>query len=351
MLIKSASAFIALLMMSPVAWSQSKVGTTAAPFLTIGVGSRPMGMGGAFVSICDDANALHWNPAGLARLNQPEVILVHTAWLADMSFNFVGAAFPLGPMGTIGASATLLSVGEMEVTTETDQEGTGVFFDSYDLAVAFSYAYRIYDKFSIGTNLKYVYQQIWHENASALAFDLGILLITPLDDMRLGVNIANFGTEMRMEGKDLLTTVDPDPAKAGNNENVYADLQMDKWPLPLTMRVGISYEILQNNQNRVTLALDWVHPNDNDEFIDLGGEYAWRETVALRAGYKALRPDITTNPKFEMTLSPRDSGGGVTLGGGVRIKVTPRLVFKLDYAFESFDRLGNVHKYSMGFLF
>ncbi|MBU1881120.1 PorV/PorQ family protein, partial [bacterium] len=132
---------IGVVLLSPPLWGQSKVGTTAAPFLTIGVGSRPIAMGGAFVSIADDANAMFWNPAGLARLPKSEVILVHTKWLADMSFNFVGAAFNMGSAGTIGASATMLNVGSMEVTTETDQEGTGIFFDSYDLAATISYGY------------------------------------------------------------------------------------------------------------------------------------------------------------------------------------------------------------------
>ncbi len=37
-------------------------------------GARPMGMGGAFTAVADDANAPYWNPAGLA-LN-PEVTAV-----------------------------------------------------------------------------------------------------------------------------------------------------------------------------------------------------------------------------------------------------------------------------------
>ncbi len=345
------AALLSGMLMAPLLWGQSKVGTTAAPFLTIGVGSRPMGMGGAFVSLADDANALYWNPAGLARLQRSEVVLVHTTWLADMKFDYVGAAFNLGQMGTLGAAATLLNAGEMEVTTETQQEGTGIFFNSYDLAVAVTYSYMIYDAFTIGTNVKYIHQQIWHETADGIGIDLGVLLITPLKGIRLGVMISNFGTEMKMEGKDLLTTVDPDPAKSGNNENVYANLQMDSWQLPLTMRVGISGEPIKNDQHRFTLALDWVHPNDNDEFVDLGGEYAFCETVALRAGYKALRPDLQTSPDFKVILSPEDSGGGVTLGGGLRVNVNSQMTVKLDYAFESFDRLGNTHKYSLGFTF
>ena len=50
----------------------TKVGTTAAKFLSIPVGARAVGMGGAFVAVADDASSLYWNPAGIARLSQSE---------------------------------------------------------------------------------------------------------------------------------------------------------------------------------------------------------------------------------------------------------------------------------------
>ena len=32
------------------------------------VGTRPLGMGEAFVAVADDGSAIYWNPAGLARM-------------------------------------------------------------------------------------------------------------------------------------------------------------------------------------------------------------------------------------------------------------------------------------------
>ena len=331
-----------------VTWGQSKVGTTAAPFLTIGVGSRPIGMGGAYVSMYGDAYSLYWNPAALARLEHSDAVLVHTQYLADMTFNFAGAAFVLGDAGVLGISTTLLDVGEMEVTTEAEQDGTGIYFNCYDLAMAMSYSYMFYDKFSIGGTFKYIHQQIWHESANAVAIDLGTLLITPLHDIRLGMNISNFGTDMRMSGKDLLVSYDPATNKQGNNDNIFSEIQTSKWSLPMTMRVGISGEPIDTPRERLTLAMDWVHPNDNTEFIDAGCEYAFMETFMLRFGYKAMRPSIKNNDGIVIELSPRDSGGGLTFGGGLNIKINQEVSFKIDYAYESYDRLGNIHKYSMG---
>ena len=47
----------------------TKSGITAAPFLSIDVGARAAGMGGAFVAVVDDVTAMYWNPAGMARMS------------------------------------------------------------------------------------------------------------------------------------------------------------------------------------------------------------------------------------------------------------------------------------------
>lgn len=48
-----------------------------AAFVDIGYGARPMGMGGAFVALADDANSVLWNPAGLTRLARMEATFMY----------------------------------------------------------------------------------------------------------------------------------------------------------------------------------------------------------------------------------------------------------------------------------
>ncbi len=329
---------------------ERKTGTTAAPFLTIGVGARPQAMGGAYVANADDAHSLFWNPAGLARMQKSEVLMVHSTWLADMSFDYVGLAFNMGQAGVLGASATLLQVGEMEVTTEQFQDGAGLMFNSYDLAAAVSYGYKFYDRFSIGFSGKYIHQAIWNETASGFAIDIGTLLITPLKDIRLGMSICNFGTDMNMEGRDLLVFHDPDPTKEGNNPNVPAQIKTDAWPLPLTMRLGLAGEVINTPIHRLTLAADWVVPNDNTEAVNVGTEYAFNEYAFIRAGYKGIRPYWSEDGE-SFVVGDGDNGAGFTFGGGTRLSIQGGMGINVDYAFESFFRLGNVHKFSLGLRF
>ncbi len=315
----------------------SKVGVSAAPFLTIGVGARATGMGGAFVATADDASALYWNPAGIARSKDFQAILMHTKWLADLRFNFAGFSMPLGTFGTIGASLTALDYGDMPVRTTDQPEGTGEIFSSNDMAFALSFARSLTDRFSIGFNAKYITQRIWHESADGFAIDFGTLFITGLHGLRIGAALSNFGTDMRMEGKDLLVFHDVDPNIAGNNDRIPANLQTGEWPLPLLFQFGIAMEPFKTPLHRLTIAADAIHPSDNTESLNVGMEYGFREMLFVRAGFR--------------DLFLRDREQGLSLGAGFATRNIGNLLIQLDYAYADFGRLENAQRFSFSLAF
>ncbi len=318
------------------AMATTKVGTSAAQFLKIGVGCRAAALGGAYVAIADDAAALFWNPAGLASLTGNEIILMHAKWLASTNFNFGGVVVHVGN-NTLGASLTALDYGEWEVTTVDKPEGTGEIMGASDFALAASYARSLTDRFSFGFNVKYIQQNIWHMNSSSFAFDVGTLYITRFKGMRIGMSMANFGNKMKMEGKDNAVFHDVDPGLPGNNEAVGAYLDTHAWDLPLNFRVGVAMDLLSGEPLRWTVALDALHPNDNNEAINLGSEVMWNDLIALRGGYKALGRD--------------DSEQGLTFGGGIHYPLTGATTVKIDYACSDWGRLEYVHWFSMGLEF
>ncbi len=55
--------------------SSAKIEFASSPN-PVGSGARAMGMGGAFISVADDATAASWNPAGLLQINWSEVSVV-----------------------------------------------------------------------------------------------------------------------------------------------------------------------------------------------------------------------------------------------------------------------------------
>ena len=317
--------------------AQTKVGSTAAPFLNIGVGPRAIAMGGGFIATANDVTALYWNPAAISRTEHNEAMFAHSKWFADINYNWAGAKLNLNGLGSVGLSVMYLDYGKMEVTTLLEQDGTGEFFSAKDLSIGLSYAYNLTDRFSIGGTVKYINQRIWNSSASAVAFDIGTLFYSNIFDLRIAATITNFGTDMKMSGKDLMVLYDIDPDIFGNNDQILANLRTDSYPLPLLFRVGLAMDILNLPASKITVGVDALHPNDNAESLNVGAEYVFNNFLALRAGYKSL--------------FLKNSEEGLTLGIGVKYDFTPTYGFSFDYAYQDFGLLNNTQHFSISVRF
>lgn len=320
------------------AQSVSKAGTTAATFLSIGVGARAMGQGSAYVASADDVTSLYWNAAGLARMTRGEVAASHSAWLGDLQHDHLAAAMPLAG-GVAAVGVTSLRVPEMLVRTEDRQEGTGETYDAQDLALSLAYARQVTDRFSIGGTVKMVQQRIWNESARGFAVDLGTQFRTDLlGGLVVGASVTNFGTPMRLDGRDLAGSVDPNPTQNGTIGDVPTTLTTESWDLPLTFQIGVAVRPIQTRMQQLTLSLDALHPSDNYESLNLGAEYGVRGRFFLRGGYEGV-------------FLPEQEGG---ISGGVAARVP--LPYeggeaRVDYGYRGAGRLGGAHVVSVGLTF
>ncbi|MDZ7338396.1 MAG: hypothetical protein ONB30_07645, partial [candidate division KSB1 bacterium] len=66
-----------LLLAQAVLAGQWRVGKYAGEFMSVGVGARALGMGGAHVAVAKDVTAGYWNPAGLAWVTFPQLAAMH----------------------------------------------------------------------------------------------------------------------------------------------------------------------------------------------------------------------------------------------------------------------------------
>jgi hypothetical protein len=311
----------------------TNVGTVAAPFLEIGVGARASALGGAFTAIADDPSALYWNPAGIARLPGIGFTFNYSNWLAGLDFSYVGAVASFGGMGAVGASVTYLDYGDQPVRTINLPEGTGELYGANDFALGLVVAMNLTDRFSIGLGGKYIRQRLWNEMAQGFAIDLGVLYNTPLRGLQLGGSITNFGTDMRMDGRDLIRPIDIDPNNF-NNDRINAKLQTDAFPLPLLFRFGIAYKLFDTATQKLTLATDLLHPSSNSESINVGVEYTFSRVLSLRLGYDSL---------FQ-----RDNIAGLTFGAGIRVRQLGSFFLTADYVYKSFEFFDATNMISVG---
>ncbi|MBI5476967.1 MAG: PorV/PorQ family protein [Ignavibacteriales bacterium] len=325
------------LLLSSLSSSQTKVGSTAAPFLNIGMGPRAISMGGAFVATANDLSTLYWNPAGASRMEATGAMFLYSPWFADITYNWAGLLVNTGSYGSLGLSVTYLDYGKMEVTTLSEQEGTGEYFSAKDIAFSVTYSYNLTDKFSLGMNVKYINQKIWNSSADAFAIDLGTLFISDFYGVRIGASISNFGTDMTLDGKDLLVLYDPNPNLNGNNDQILTRLKTDAYPLPLIFRVGIAKDFFVGSKNRITVAADAIHPNDNAEAMNVGTEYSFNENLFIRAGYKSL---FLTNTEE-----------GLNLGFGLKYEIADKVFFNIDYAYQDFGKLKYTQQFGVGIQF
>jgi len=267
----------------------SKVATTSATFLEIPVGAAAVGMGGAFVSVANDASALYWNVGGISTIGKYDLQIANMEWIGDTRFNFVGLVLPLGEFGTLGFSFTALSMDDMVVRTIEKPEGTGEFFSAGDISFGVSYARTLTDRFSLGFTFKYIQETIWHMTAQGFAIDAGTLFRTDiLGGMVIGASISNFGTAMKLEGRDTRFFIRVDDNKQGSNDRIPTNIELDSWDLPLIFRLGLSTNAIQNDTYRFTVTMDAIHPNNDFESLNIGGELAFMEFFILRGGYNAL---------------------------------------------------------------
>ncbi len=312
----------------------TKTGTTAAKFLNIGVGPRANAMGGAFSSIANDATAMYWNPAGIASVNEFQGVITYTKMFVDINLNYFGIVLPAGEAGSFGFNVTALNIGEMDVTTTDYPEGTGEKFDAGSYAFGITYARNITESFSVGMNVKYIREDIFNSSAEGFAFDIGTIFITPFYGIKFASSITNYGPKMQILGDDLLVRHDPDPNKAGDNETLDSRYSTDEFELPLRLQIGISKDFDLFEGHKFIIAVDANHPNDNAQFVNVGGELSlFNNLISLRGGYK--------------TLFLEDSQEGLTFGFGLHYDGLEFFKIGVDYSFQQLKYLDNTHSFGV----
>lgn len=290
--------------------SQSLLAGIPGAFVDIGYGARPMGMGGAFVALANDAHAVLWNPAGLTRLKSNNATFMWTKQFELIPYYFFAAGRSVSKSFSLGAAA--ISSGDKTLRETTvllslaykSQEPS---LNNFKLGITFKLRNS-----SFGNNSDGGENQIKGE-AFGIGMDLGF-------QWRV---TAKFYTGLIL--RDLISPVS------------YHNKTLDKSysePVPPALRFGAVCSAIKN----LLLAADWdkALSDDTHDKLHAGMEYKILNIFVLRAGFNQAI-GIETNRKY-------------TLGLGLIYTKKSVLCISLDFAYEFFF-LANTPKVSTSIWF
>lgn len=331
---KACGIVLCLLVVATVGRSQlipnlggQRAGISAFQFLKIGVGARGSAMGESFVALANDASALYWNPAGITQFTSNQLFVAHTDYVVDIKHRFAGLVYHFDSENHVGASFTSLYMDDMEITTETQPFGTGRYFSFGDIAVALTYARKMTDQFSFGVTARYVEETLDVLKMRGVLVDVGTYYWTGIGSLRFAVVVTNFGSNVEPTGE--VTTF------GGETKSTFQSFSP-----PTLFKIGFAMEQIETEEHRLTTSLQLNHPNDNAENMRLGIEYEWNKLLAFRLGVKRTIGQ-------SLLGADESSEDDFSIGMGVAVPVSLTEV-TVDYAFTNFNRLGGVHRLSMG---
>jgi hypothetical protein len=301
-----------------------RAGTTSGQFLKIGVGARATGLGESFVAVANDPSAIYWNPAGLASLQRQEVAISHVGWPGDVNYEHATWVIPSRRFGGSFAMQFGVLSTTMDETSELSPFGTGRTFLYSDMVAGLAYARRWTDKLLVGAGIKYVREDLGSDvggpTTSSMLFDLGSIFYLGYGSVRIATSLTNFGSQLRPSGN----YVSPYTGEVRS---------YDGFDPPIIFRYGLAFEPIENNQQRLTTAIEFNQPADNSLRSKAGVEWMWQRTFALRTGYNFNADEL----KFSA------GAGFLTRLGNTQSTI--------DYAYTDGGSLGAINRVSLGFRF
>ncbi len=326
-------------------WAIPVFSQTLAPkysneFLSIGVGARALGMGGAQVAASRDVTAAYWNPAGLMGIKHRfDASLMHAEYFAGIAqYDYLGFSTPIKSESQVAVSLIRFGVDDIPDTRFLYDANGALnynniqFFNAADYALLLSYARDISDEFKVGANAKLIHRNVG-KFAQAWGFGLDVGGMYIKERLTLGLML-----------RDITTTFNAWSHNAELVREVYAqtnnELPVNSLELTLPRAISsIAYDWSLGDRLNLLTVLDFDMTFDGNRntvvstgFFSIdpkfGVEAGFEKMVFLRAGMGNFQyiKDFQGNRSLNFTPS---------MGLGVYLNEK----FRIDYALTD---IGNV---------
>ncbi|HVO73669.1 MAG TPA: PorV/PorQ family protein [Ignavibacteriaceae bacterium] len=314
-----------------ITFCQTKWAQTGFNFLNVSSDAKSGAMGDAVNSLSGYSGALFHNPATMAEMPSffSSTFSINN-WIADIKYLQLSAIFsPFnGDYGVLGFSLQSIDYGDVLGTMNWNNEkgyiDTGILNPSA-LAIGIGYAKMISDRFGVGGQVKFAYQELGKSTissvdnnsyqtkrnlADAVAFDFGTIFKTGVQSLAFGMSVRNFSKEIKFE--------------------------QEGFQLPLIFTIGISANLfdfveIKGPEQSFILSVDATHPRSHPEQVKVGAEYSFLKIISLRGGY------ITGDSEDDVTFGLGISSSGMGISA---------LNFEIDYSYTPFGVFDNVQRFT-----
>ncbi|MCP9291347.1 PorV/PorQ family protein [Gracilimonas sediminicola] len=353
---RSFPALLLFVMIPVLTFSQATQAKYGNDFLTTGSGARALGMGSAHAALTGDVTSAYWNVAGLAEVETPQIMYMHSERFSGIvGYDYGAAALPLKSnngvvsisffrQGVDNIANTLNAWDRERDQPKQDVESYITRFSTADMALLFSYATQKSEKLSYGASAKIIRQKLG-PFAEAWGYSLDIGVKYQADFASFGVTVHDITTMQKMW--DVNESAFGDYEAQFDSLGASLPTGQNEFVLP-SVKLGVAKLFPIGGDFLVSAAadVDLLFENRQAYYINLGrmsvephlgSEISYKDVIALRAGVT----DFITDPVSGFSVSP-------TLGLGLKLSS-----FVLDYGFTSFagasSDLGFTHRISLRF--
>jgi hypothetical protein len=234
-----------------------------------------------------------------------------------------------------------VDIGEMEITTLADPDGTGQNFSASNLAIGISYARQLTDRVYVGIIGKFIQENIWMESATGFALDIGAIYNIEEQGIRIGMNLANLGPDMKINDGANLEFYKEKVEGYPGSPTPKSVLATKTFPLPMVFSMGFAIDLVGRNSilfpSSAHKVLAVISANDSFDApfrSNVGVEYSWQNILSIRSGYY-------------INYDTKDLSFGI----GLNLEQFTSLDVELNYAWNNYGDLGAINVFTLGFNF
>ncbi len=316
MILRCAAVALLLMLLGTLSIPAYAQSTKVFDFIRNDATARSAAMGGAFVAVTNDPAGQFYNPASLFTVDSTQASFTFFKHLLDINSGSAAVATEIDGIGHVGLGVNFTSFGSFDRTNnEGLADGT---FGATDMLVALGWGTELGEGFVAGLSGEAIFSTIDNVGSSGLAINGGLMYVDTARRLSAGLSILHLGTQL---------------SKYGTQSE----------DLPLDLKLGVTHT-LKGLPLMVSLNFSRLL-DDRDAFLDrfssfsVGGEFTLSRPLRLRVGFNnRVRQDVPIGTSKGLS--------GFSAGLGVNVSS-----YSFDYAFNSLDRVGGLHRVSISAMF